>query len=316
MSLSKRSEKFIDDGISLYNSGQIKEAVNAFKKAVDEDPDNPVAHGNLGKLYKQEGRLDPAMKCFRRALEIDPTDLDAQFELGELLVEKEMYYDAVTHFAALMEAVSEEEADSIAARIENIMERARIKLESGMLGTDVEEILEFGYYCIEQGMPSIAVDVFKKGLSLVEKQDGDKTMHANILLGMGMAYYHKQMDDKAVKHLEKALALDTSRPEPYIELSDIHLERAMVEAENGNMDESEKELMKAETYLMNSIEKGVVDNPEIYDRIGDIHLVKKEYDEALAAFQKCIDIEPEYASDYGIYEKLFNTRKEISESEK
>jgi len=313
VSLSKRSEKFIDDGIGFYNSGKVKEAVAAFKKAVDEDPENAVAHGNLGKLYKQEGRLDSAMKCFRKALEIDPTDVDAQFELGEILVEKEMYYDAVTHFSALMETAEVEEADSIAARIENIMERARMKLESGMLGNDVEEILEFGYYCIEQGMPSIALDVFQKGVNLLGEDEAQKIMRANLLQGMGMAYYNKQQDDKAIKHLEKALDLDDTRPEPYIELSDMFLEKAMYESESGNDGQSEKDLLKAEAFLNQAIEKGIADNPEIYDRIGDIHLVKREYEKAIEAFQKCIDIEPEYASDYGIYEKLFTTRREQAE---
>lgn len=308
MTISKRFEKFIDEGISLYEEGKVKEAVAKFKKAVEEDPESPIAYGNLGKLYRQEGKIDSAIKNFRQTLELDPTDVDAQFELGELLVEKEMYFDAVSHFATLRDAIEDEEnVASINARIENILERGRIKLESGRLGEDMEELIEYGLYCLEQGMPNIAIDVFEKAagiLSKAEESGENNNTMAQVLYGIGRAYYNKSEDDKAIKYLEKAIALNITIPEPFIELSDILLEKSVAEKRGEGF--ATKELDESEKYLMAAIEKGIPGNAEIYDRLGDIASIRGDAAKARQYYEKCIEIEPEYASDYGIYEKLFN----------
>lgn len=302
MSISKRSEKLMDEGLKLFEEGNIKEAITKFEKAVEEDPNNAVAYGNMGKLYRQQGKLGKAFRNLQKVLAITPEDMDAQFELGELLVEKEQYYDAVTYFSGLQRTADPQVADSLNARIDNIMERARIKLESGKLSDNIEELSEFGYHCIEQSMPLIALDVFKKAEKIINDHKDPKPSqeHINlVLIGIAKAYYNNNDDIKALKYLDKAIENDCS-VEAYLLLTDIYIEMAV---KNGNITNSEN-IETALKYLDKALEKNH-DLPEIYDRRGDIFIIQKKFDQALEAFNKCVELEPEYASDYEIYEKIY-----------
>jgi tetratricopeptide (TPR) repeat protein len=47
-------------------------AITAFEQAIALDPNNPVAHYNLGQIYRQVGRLQEALAACERALQLRP----------------------------------------------------------------------------------------------------------------------------------------------------------------------------------------------------------------------------------------------------
>lgn len=305
MSISKRSEKLLDQGLKLFEEGNIDAALEKFQKAAEEDPENAVAHGNMGKLYRQQGKTGKAFRSFQKVLSICPDDMDALFELGELLVEKEHYYEAVSHFSELQRQVDPEMADSLNARIENIMERARIKLESGKLSDNLEELTEFGFHCIEQSMPLIGADVFKKAEKILGANKNEKDNQkwsGTVFLGLAKAYYNNNDDEKALRYLIKGTELSECPVETYLLLTDIYIEKAYLENQE-NIEESQN-ISSALKYIEKALEQNP-ELPEIYDRKGDILVLLKKFDEAIEAFNKCAELEPEYASDYEIYEKIY-----------
>jgi superkiller protein 3 len=58
-------------GYALDKQGQVEEAVTAYQKAVELEPELN-AHNNLGVLYDKQGRHNQAIQEFEKALKLDP----------------------------------------------------------------------------------------------------------------------------------------------------------------------------------------------------------------------------------------------------
>ena len=69
-------------GVVYYQKGRLDEAVAWYEKALKVNPDDPVAHYLLGAAYLQEGALDQAEQHFVRANELDPEMPEPYFGLG------------------------------------------------------------------------------------------------------------------------------------------------------------------------------------------------------------------------------------------
>jgi len=62
-------------GIALYTQGNVDEALERFKKAIEYTPDFAFVRNNAGVAYYHLSQLDLAIAEFRRAIEIDGVDL-------------------------------------------------------------------------------------------------------------------------------------------------------------------------------------------------------------------------------------------------
>ena len=63
-------------GNVYFNLGQFAEAVACYRRAVELQPDSAAAHGNLGCILKDIGQPLEGLKSLRRALEISPEFTD------------------------------------------------------------------------------------------------------------------------------------------------------------------------------------------------------------------------------------------------
>lgn len=66
------SERKLTQGKEALLSGDLDEALAAFRAAEDMDHDNPVVHLNLGIAQKLKGRHDEARAALQRALALNP----------------------------------------------------------------------------------------------------------------------------------------------------------------------------------------------------------------------------------------------------
>ena len=78
---SGRSGAF-DEGMRLYNAGQLNDAVLAFHAAVEADPANADAWHMLGVVHQENDEDKKAIYCLEHALEQDAYHLDALLALG------------------------------------------------------------------------------------------------------------------------------------------------------------------------------------------------------------------------------------------
>lgn len=66
------SEKQLAKGKEALLSGDLDEALAAFREALDMDQDNPLVHLNLGIAYKLKGDASRARSALERAKALDP----------------------------------------------------------------------------------------------------------------------------------------------------------------------------------------------------------------------------------------------------
>ncbi len=78
--------------------GQLDEAIECLKKAIELDPNLAVAHSELGLVLRIKGQLDEASACFRKAIELDPNLAEAHANLGVVLKSKGKVDDAVAEY--------------------------------------------------------------------------------------------------------------------------------------------------------------------------------------------------------------------------
>ncbi len=81
------SEKRITTGKEALLSGDLDEALKAFREALDMDPENAIVHLNLGVAYKLKGQKEVARMALQKAKALDahgPTGMEADRLLAGL----------------------------------------------------------------------------------------------------------------------------------------------------------------------------------------------------------------------------------------
>lgn len=71
-------------GTIYYRQRQFAEAETYYREALDADAEYPLAQFNIGNLYDELGRLDEALEHYRLALDLNPQYADAHFNLALL----------------------------------------------------------------------------------------------------------------------------------------------------------------------------------------------------------------------------------------
>ncbi|NMC59358.1 MAG: tetratricopeptide repeat protein [Candidatus Methanofastidiosa archaeon] len=76
------AEKYVADGVTLYNQGNYDESLVKFEKAIQIDPNNAYAWNGKGLCLNKKGKYSEAIECFGNALELDPNYAIAWFCKG------------------------------------------------------------------------------------------------------------------------------------------------------------------------------------------------------------------------------------------
>jgi Flp pilus assembly protein TadD len=79
-------ESSFNAGLNHLREGRPGMAVEAFKKAVREDPKNPYFQKGLGQAYLATAKFDDAVNAFRKALELNQYYVDVRNDLGTALI--------------------------------------------------------------------------------------------------------------------------------------------------------------------------------------------------------------------------------------
>lgn len=96
-----------------------EKAVEAYKKIIDNNPNDDVAFYNLGRSYNKLNEDQDAEKALRQAVKLKPDDTEYQTELGSILIKLAKYSEAV---AALNKAL---EIDPDNSEAQDLLEDAK-----------------------------------------------------------------------------------------------------------------------------------------------------------------------------------------------
>jgi tetratricopeptide (TPR) repeat protein len=97
--------KWFEQGCKLdSNRDTYAEAIEAYLRAIECDPDCADAHCNLGSVYFNQDRLASARACFERVLAIDPQHVEANLNLATLLEDEGRFQMALRHYKVALDA--------------------------------------------------------------------------------------------------------------------------------------------------------------------------------------------------------------------
>ena len=85
-------------GTIYYRQRKFADAETYYCEALEADPTYPLAQFNIGNLYDELGRLDEALEHYRLALELNPNYADAHFNLALLCERQGDNLKAVHHW--------------------------------------------------------------------------------------------------------------------------------------------------------------------------------------------------------------------------
>jgi tetratricopeptide (TPR) repeat protein len=86
-------------------TGEKEKALEAFKKALDLNPEDAKAWNNIGVVYHEEEEYGEAIPYFKKAIALDPTDQRFWYNLGLAYHHIGAYDDAITAYNASLHIV-------------------------------------------------------------------------------------------------------------------------------------------------------------------------------------------------------------------
>ena len=103
-------------GTLYYRMRKFKDAEAYYERAIEADPKYPLAHFNLGNLYDETGDIDRARYHYEAALSVNSTYSDAHFNLALLCERSGQALQAVAHWKAYLKLDSGSSWATVARR--------------------------------------------------------------------------------------------------------------------------------------------------------------------------------------------------------
>jgi len=94
----KAAEINVSLGLSYFQRGEYKIALEKLEKALRQNPNLPSAHNTIALLYQRLGENVKAEKHFKQAVQRDPTYSAAQNNYGVFLCQQSRYEEAEQRF--------------------------------------------------------------------------------------------------------------------------------------------------------------------------------------------------------------------------
>lgn len=91
-------ETRLERGNELALAGDLDGALTEYKKVLALDPKNPLAHNNLGIIYKRKGLYISAVEEFKAALEALPNYFKTYNNLANVYYERGYYDEAIKYY--------------------------------------------------------------------------------------------------------------------------------------------------------------------------------------------------------------------------
>lgn len=195
-------------GIAALQDGQYEKAVEAFVKAIDEEPKNAVGYINLGNVFASLGDTEKAETFFQQSIALDEEAGTAYYGLANLYYNEERYEEASKLYeTAIRKGV--EEADAYFMLGKSLERSDKIKLALPYMQRavelapdDLEVRLSYGIILANLELFSEAGEAFR---FVLEQDEGHADAHYN--LGFLYAVSTDRKAD-ALHHLKQAFTIN------------------------------------------------------------------------------------------------------------
>lgn len=120
----------LDLALGYSSLSRLEESRATYGRLLQVDPDNAIAHHNLGNLEMRFDRIDVAMAHYQRAIQIDPNYLVAWAHLADALRRAERFKDAYRAYGRVL-ALEPTDAEELAIFDDALYQLAALDLKMG-----------------------------------------------------------------------------------------------------------------------------------------------------------------------------------------
>ncbi|KPJ59396.1 MAG: hypothetical protein AMJ46_11230 [Latescibacteria bacterium DG_63] len=259
-------------GILYLSQKNFEKAVMELETAVEQEPDNGLAHLKLAMAYAEIGETKKAGEEFNRALELDPKlekDVDAN---------RRHYW--VEHFNEGVR-LSQEEKDFAEAAKE--FEKA-IELDP----LDVRAYTNLGFCYTQLGDHEKALSLFEKAAELEPTDEASRKNLAGIYEDMANNHFKSRNYPEAIKFYQKALDFDSDRINCVFQLGICHFQKASAETSTAV---ARQDYERALELYARVLEKEP-DEVDVVFNMGIANLALDNLDEAMQLLKRAVDTDP------------------------
>ena len=98
-----RVDALLNGGTLYYEEGNLQKASEYFRRAIVLDKENALAHFNLGSVLDEMGEIEAALEHLRRAVRLRPDNPDAHYNLAFVCEKLGAYSEAREHWQAYVQ---------------------------------------------------------------------------------------------------------------------------------------------------------------------------------------------------------------------
>jgi tetratricopeptide (TPR) repeat protein len=297
----------------------------AYRKAVEEDPDDPGHRHGLAQALMEEEKYTAALEQFQKLSQLEPGNWENPLRASQLQRHLGQFDDAASSLARARQLApgnlevlyNEALLDQDQGRFDDAVKIltdaiAGMKNEPGTNGNALSILYELlGHVYRDQGNYQAALDAFQE----MAKANPDSAKHAQML---AIDIYRESHDlDRAIAEAKKALSQDPKSEEATVTLAllygeksetsegmqllegllkgtdadqEIYLDIAQVQVRGKKFNEAEQAAFKAEQ---------LAQDPQAREgawfMLGSIYERQKKYDQAEQQFRKVLDVNPNNA---------------------
>ncbi len=303
-------------GVEFNKSGEYKQAIDDFNKALELNPTHKEAYNNLGVALANLGKNKDAIVAYNNVLKIYPTYVNALYNRGNSYAKlKELNialkdYDQVLKLdpkylsvynnrglvlkglGRLKEALNDFDkailhdplnADSYSNRslVKYALNDIKGAMDDSQKAISINPNVTASY--LHSGIAKCRVNDFIGALEDFNKAIAINPSDKEIYLNRGITYYYIQSLDLALKDYNKAIELDSSYGEAL-------LNRGILKANIGNVKGALSDYAKAIIIIP--------DNPLVYGNRAILRFASNDFKAVIEDLNKAILLDPAYADAY------------------
>lgn len=262
-----------------HRSGKYEEAIEIWKKLIDQDPNDLGAMIGMSNAYSALGKHDLAINGLRQVLDKDPRNLKAIHSLATIYLNQGRASDAM---AMAERAIAIDPSDGMGylnkGSAFQLMGKEDEATEQYLLAISHSPDLAEAYGNLAQIY--IGKNMLDKALEFATKGLEIEPSRAPLHYVMGMVYDAQGEAEKAIKSYSNAVALDSSFVPGYLAAGGLFLRR-------GDFD-------RAIEFANKAIRHKSPYRVQAYDLRGTTYFARRDLEKARADYQAAIEVDPNY----------------------
>jgi len=273
------NKDWLKKGKLLHQRGSYDQAIDAFKRALNLNPENKDIMIRIGLSYRYKEKYDTAIEWYEKVLEIDPEDVLALNNIGYAYECKNQFEKAIEMYQKALKIEPNYELSLINLiklfkerdEFEKAMQIIKNALEVDPVNAD--NWVDLGLIYNEMGQYEKSINAYKKAVNY----EPSRVAFNNL----GWTYFNMNDFKNAIDVFKESLKIDWRYDLPY---SNLH---------------------KVYNYFL----ENQVQNCELWRDLAEAYLVAKDYKYALNACNRCVNIDPEFKNIDVLRKKILDAKR-------